>query len=162
MCRWVDVSYDPSSVCIWTRGLADLAKTPDQRRAFHTLPVGHGEGRLTAESPGVIAALEERGQVALRYDDNFNGSEASIAGVCDASGRIFGLMPHPDRFLDWTNHPAWTRLDPAIRRGETPGALVFRNAVELVSAPRTGGLPAPRSSSSEVTSRAATRAATHR
>ncbi len=132
LCRWVDLAYEPESVCLWTRGLAGLAADADSRRAFHMLPVGHGEGRLAAASPAVISALESCGQVAVRYRDNFNGSEGAVAGVCDASGRIFGLMPHPDRFLDWTRHPAWTRLPEAVRSGPTPGMMMFRNAVEAV------------------------------
>jgi phosphoribosylformylglycinamidine synthase len=77
----------------------------------------------------VLRALEAGGQVALRYADNVNGSEAAIAGICDASGRIFGLMPHPERYLDWTRHPFWTRLEPSVRSGDTPGLAIFRNAV---------------------------------
>lgn len=134
MCRWVDVSYDPSSACIWTRGLSDLGATAESRLANHTLPVGHGEGRLCAASPEVITHLERSGQIAVRYADNFNGSEAAIAGVCDPSGRIFGLMPHPDRFLTWTRHPAWTRMNPALRSGDTPGLRMFKNAVEAAAA----------------------------
>ncbi len=137
VCRWVDLAYEPTSVCIWTKGLDALAHDPESRRAFHMLPVGHGEGRLAAASPDLIAALEARGQVAVRYVDNFNGSEGAIAGVCDPSGRIFGLMPHPDRFLDWTRHPAWTRLPEAWRSGPTPGAMMFRNAVEAVAGAAT-------------------------
>lgn len=129
-CRWVGVRYEPRSVCVWTRGLADLARNEEERGAYEVLPVGHGEGRLVAESAGVMEALERRGQVAVRYAENFNGSEGSVAGVCDATGRVFGLMPHPDRFLSWTRHPAWTRLSARVREGEAPGARMFRNAVE--------------------------------
>ena len=53
-----------------------------------------------------------------------------IAGICDASGLVFGLMPHPERYLRWTRHPRWTRLDAAARRGDPPGLAIFRNAVE--------------------------------
>ena len=96
------------------------------------VPVAHGEGRLVARDAGVIRRLEAQGQVPLRYTDNFNGSQGAIAGVCDPTGRIFALMPHPERFLDWTRHPWWTRLDPSVRRGPTPGLKVFLNAVEAV------------------------------
>jgi phosphoribosylformylglycinamidine synthase len=97
------------------------------------LPVAHGEGRLVAASPAVIAALERAGQVALRYRDNYNGSEGAIAGVCDRTGRVFGLMPHPDRFLDWTRHPSWTRLSAPRRATTPPGLRMFQNAVEAAS-----------------------------
>lgn len=123
VCRWVPVRYERASVCVWTRGLADLNPVASQ------LPVGHGEGRLTPRSPEVLAALESRGQIALRYADNYNGSAGAIAGVCDATGRIFGLMPHPDRFLDWTRHPTWTRLDESQRSRPTPGMAMFHNAL---------------------------------
>ncbi|MHC5068746.1 MAG: phosphoribosylformylglycinamidine synthase subunit PurQ, partial [Planctomycetota bacterium] len=56
----------------------------------------------------------------------FNGSDRGIAGICDPSGRVFGLMPHPERFLRWENHPAWTRLE---RRREGDGVRLFRAAV---------------------------------
>lgn len=133
MCRWVEVAYEANSACIWTKGLSDLGVDDESRAANHTLPVGHGEGRLSALSPAIIEQLERQGQVAVRYADNFNGSEGAIAGVCDPTGRIFGLMPHPDRFLAWTRHPFWTRLSPRERSGDTPGLKMFKNAVEVAS-----------------------------
>lgn len=138
--RWVGFRVEPRTVCVWLRGL-DEAVAPAHRGDVHVLPVAHGEGRVTADGPGLIRELEQRGQVALRYTDNFNGSEGAIAGVCDATGRIFGLMPHPERYLDWTRHPYWTRLPGEVRRGETPGLRMFRNAVEAASQQRG---PAPR------------------
>ncbi|CAG0955159.1 Phosphoribosylformylglycinamidine synthase subunit PurQ [Phycisphaerales bacterium] len=130
--RWVGVTYEVQSACIWTRGLMDGIE-PQMERDASLLPVAHGEGRLVATDPGVISALEQGGQVVLRYRDNFNGSTGAIAGVCDASGRVFGLMPHPERYLDWTRHPYWTRLDANLRTQPTPGLRVFKNAVEAVS-----------------------------
>lgn len=125
--RWVGVEPELTSPCIWTRPLAQL--DPSVRM----LPVGHGEGRLLFESPAALERIEAGGQIALRYTDNFNGSDGAVAGVCDPTGRIFGLMPHPDRFLDWTRHPFWTRLDPTRRRGDAPGLAMFRSAVEAVA-----------------------------
>jgi phosphoribosylformylglycinamidine synthase len=124
--RWVGMQPDPQSPCIWTRGLAEYG---DEARMF---PVAHGEGRLVARDEAVLRRLEESGQAAVRYSDNYNGSQGAIAGVCDPSGRIFALMPHPERFLDWNRHPWWTRLPAAVRRGPTPGLRVFLNAVEAV------------------------------
>ncbi len=128
--RWVGVKPDPTSRCIWTAGLAEqFAGMPDAMQ----LPIAHGEGRFVAASPAVLERLKANGQVALRYTENPNGSEDSIAGICDASGRIFGLMPHPERYLDWTRHPYWTRLPEAQRRGDTLGLAMLRNAVRAVA-----------------------------
>lgn len=126
--RWVGVAPVAGSVCVWTQGLAEAFKN-DQRRDVMQLPIAHGEGRFVTSSPAVLDALKSGGQIALTYTDNPNGSTADIAGICDASGRIFGLMPHPERYLDWTMHPYWTRLAPAARTGPTPGLLMFMNAV---------------------------------
>jgi phosphoribosylformylglycinamidine synthase subunit PurQ / glutaminase len=126
--RWVPVAPETSSVCIWTRGLAPGASADTMQ-----LPVAHGEGRFITASPEVLKDLRESGRIALRYLDNYNGSEGAIAGICDASGLVFGLMPHPERYLDWTRHPYWTRLDASQRRGTTPGLRIFQNAVEAVA-----------------------------
>ncbi|MFG0305920.1 MAG: phosphoribosylformylglycinamidine synthase subunit PurQ [Phycisphaerales bacterium JB040] len=125
--RWATVDPDPDAPCVWTRGLEGL---PDRVR---TLPIAHGEGRLIA-SPETLERLRTGGHVALRYAEDVNGSADRIAGLCDATGRIFGLMPHPERYLDWNRHPAFTRLDGATTSGEAPGLTMFRNAVHAVSA----------------------------
>jgi phosphoribosylformylglycinamidine synthase subunit PurQ / glutaminase len=104
------------------------------------LPVGHGEGKFVVNDRSVLAALEAAGQVVLRYCDeageptqqypaNPNGSLHAAAGVCDPSGRIFGLMPHPDRHFDPLLHPRWTRRGLAA---EGDGLRLFRNAVEAL------------------------------
>ena len=136
--RWVGVATPPRSVCIWTQGLAEpfapeSGPSPDLHDIM-LLPVAHGEGRFQAASEDVLDALEARGQIALTYLDNFNGSARAIAGICDPTGRIFGLMPHPERFLEWTRHPYWTRLSPALRSKPTPGLTIFRNAVVAATA----------------------------
>lgn len=121
--RWVGVEVPAETRCIWTRGL-------DGTPATMLLPVAHGEGRFSA-TPEQLAALQSGGQVALRYrhDDNPNGSLGDVAGICDASGLVFGLMPHPERFTRWSQHPFWTRLDAAERRAEPIGLHMFRQAV---------------------------------
>ncbi len=129
--RWVGMSLEPSTVCIWTRGLAQAAAARDPDLMM--LPVAHGEGRFVADTPETIRELEAHGQVVFRYTENYNGSEGAIAGICDASGRIFGLMPHPERYLEWTLHPYWTALEPHQRRGDTPGLMLFKSAVEAVT-----------------------------
>lgn len=124
---WSPMLIESASPCVWTRGLDEYG--PD----VMMYPSGHGEGRLTADSEATLDALEQNGQVALRYGDNFNGSARAIAGVCDRSGRVFGMMPHPDRFLEWNRHPFWTRLPASVRRGPAPGLRLFMNAVEAAS-----------------------------
>lgn len=137
--RWVRVAANPSSPCLWTRPLVDwAAENPDEVGDVMLLPIAHGEGRFVAADDRVLASLREHGQIALTYTNNPNGSAADIAGICDTSGRIFGLMPHPERYLDWTMHPFWTRLNPTTRSGSkpTPGARMFRAAVEAATAAR--------------------------
>ena len=128
---WARVEIDPESPCVWTRGL-DLGLAGEERTHALRLPLASGEGRFVAASDAVLAQLEANHQIPLRYADNLNGSQAGVAGVCDPTGRIFGLMPHPDRYLAWTNHPYWTRLPDSLRTGDTPGLRLFRNAVESV------------------------------
>jgi phosphoribosylformylglycinamidine synthase len=119
--------------CVWTQGLS-------VDRDTSIIPCAHGEGRFVADED-TIAALEANGQIALRYgaNDHFNGSVNRIAGICDASGLVFGLMPHPERYLHWTQHPRWTRLTNAQRTGDTPGLQMFQNAVAFATAARSGG-----------------------
>ncbi len=125
---WVGVEY-PQSRCIWTAGLQDVPA------ADAILPIAHGEGRLVADE-STLDALEAGGQIAVRYTSNPNGSMRSIAGVCDPTGLVLGLMPHPERFADRRQHPSWTRPGAAGCDEPTPGARMFRNAVEHVSAAR--------------------------
>ena len=118
--RWVRLVAQPDSVCVWTRGLDRFA-----------LPIAHGEGRFVPESDEALERWRGAGQIALCYaaDDNPNGSVADVAGVCDPSGLVLGLMPHPERYTHATNHPNWTRFSPQ-RLAETPAGLrLFQNAV---------------------------------
>jgi phosphoribosylformylglycinamidine synthase len=104
------------------------------------LPVAHGEGKFVLAQPDGLAALEAAGQVILHYADetgrptqaypaNPNGSPGAVAGLCDPTGRIFGLMPHPERFTDPLQHPRWTRGES---RPEGDGLRIFRNAVNAL------------------------------
>jgi phosphoribosylformylglycinamidine synthase I len=94
-CEWVRLAA-PASRCIWTRDLADFE-----------CPIAHGEGRYVHADPAGLAAA---GQVALRYaGTNPNGSTDDIAGVCDASGVVLGLMPHPENHVLARQHPRRTR-----------------------------------------------------
>ncbi len=125
---WTLVEIPADTRCVWTRGIVGVDA------AACLLPSAHGEGRFVADE-SVVAKLVESGQVALRYaaDRNFNGSIDRIAGICDASGLVLGLMPHPERYTRWTQHPTWTRLSPETRDGETLGLRMFRNAVRHAS-----------------------------
>lgn len=127
---WVRVKPMPGSPCIWTEGLAERFSA--NADATMRLPIAHGEGRFVTSDKAVLKDLMLGGQIALTYVDNPNGSEADIAGICDPSGRIFGLMPHPERYLDWTRHPFWTRLPEHVSSGPTPGLMMFQNAVRAV------------------------------
>ena len=133
--RWVQLEAEGDR-CIFTRGVQRLY-----------LPVAHGEGKFFADRE-TLEALEKAGCVVLRYGDgqggparslfpwNPNGSLNDIAGICDPTGRVFGMMPHPERHLHLTNHPRWTQIkDRALREGnplprEGDGMQIFRNAVE--------------------------------
>lgn len=130
--RWVKVGFPPST-CVWTR---DLPPTE--------MPVRHGEGKLIVANPAVLDALQRGGRVAATYlarrgrgpaayPDNPNGSVADIAGVCDSSGRVFGLMPHPEAFLHPENHPRWTR-EPVSEGG---GLAIFSRGVAFAQDIRT-------------------------
>lgn len=130
--KWVSLEVPRDTVCVWTRGLDRF-----------DLPIAHGEGRFVTASPEVLETLKRNHQIALRYSAsgtfcsgagqgcNPNGSVDDIAGVCDPSGRVLGLMPHPERHTDTTHHPLWTR-QVAERATQTPAGLqMFINAVEV-------------------------------
>jgi len=128
-CRWVRLVNPRNKRCIWTRGIDSI-----------DLPVAHGEGRFVA-SLDLVDRLFDEGMVVFRYadsdgnptmdfPDNPNGSMRAIAGICDSSGLIFGLMPHPERYSTPYNHPLATLQK---LRGELPneglGLQIFRNGV---------------------------------
>jgi phosphoribosylformylglycinamidine synthase len=100
------------------------------------LPIAHAEGQFVGRDESTLDRLEEAGQLALRYCQseacasapyNPNGAARDVAGMSDRSGRVFGLMPHPERFIDHTQHPQCTRL---AKRDEGDGLQVFQNAVQ--------------------------------
>ncbi len=125
-CRWVHLAADPTSVCVFTRGI----ERPIE------VPVAHGEGRFVTRDAATLAALRAAGLVALRYvaadggppsyPENPNGSEDDIAGVCNPGGNVLGLMPHPENAALPYQHPRWTR-EPL--RNEGDGLIIFRNAI---------------------------------
>ena len=121
----------------WVRLAVCTNRCPFLKPAtFLEMPVEHAEGKVIAAGEAVLDRLRREQLIALRYVDaegrhdrypaNPNGSVDGIAGLCDPTGRIFGLMPHPDRHFLPTHHPLWTRRDA----GGTPdGLTVFQNAV---------------------------------
>ena len=97
-CRWVTLTHNPASPCVFTRTLTEPIYCP----------VAHGEGRFVANNnlPDSTIALRYEGE---GYPANPNGSVDNIAGICNQSGTILGLMPHPeDHIVPW-QHPRWTR-----------------------------------------------------
>lgn len=134
-CRWVTVRAEDCA-CPWLPAGESMP-----------VPVAHAEGRFTVRDPDVLAELIEKRQVALKYIEagsdsasyphNPNGSVADIAGICDPTGRVLGLMPHPERNLTPWNHPHWTRLAP---REEGEGLSFYRRMVEVAAG--TAPLPA--------------------
>ena len=120
-CRWVYMVANKQSNCVFTKGIDSLY-----------LPVAHGEGKLVAD-PAILPRLnvalyytDEAGNTSAGYPHNPNGSMNNIAGICDSSGRVFGLMPHPERHVRGTQHPQWTRLGA---RPYGDGFPIFQNAV---------------------------------
>ncbi|MSR41408.1 MAG: phosphoribosylformylglycinamidine synthase [Phycisphaerales bacterium] len=121
---WVGMEVPAETKCVWTRHLRCTSATS-------IIPCAHGEGRFVADDE-TVEQLEANGQIAMRYTaaDHFNGSCNRIAGICDSTGLVFGLMPHPERYLHWTQHPRWTRLSATDREAVPPGLQMFQNAVE--------------------------------
>ncbi|MBT9136787.1 MAG: Phosphoribosylformylglycinamidine synthase subunit PurQ [Firmicutes bacterium] len=126
---WTHLKANPLSPCVFTKGLG-----------FFRLPVRHGEGKLVAKKD-VLKKIASENLVALQYCDesgdvsagfpfNPNGSIMNIAGICDETGRIFGLMPHPEAYLSPYNAPDWTakKLQSALAKNGD-GMKIFSNAV---------------------------------
>lgn len=106
-----------NSKCVWTRGIKKVIQ----------LPIAHGEGKFIPQDKSILKKLWGNKQVAFQYyRGNPNGSVDDIAGVCDTSGRIFGLMPHPERHFLPTHHPRWTR-EGLQKQGD--GAIIFKNGI---------------------------------
>jgi phosphoribosylformylglycinamidine synthase len=132
--RWIRLA-PKSEKCVWTNGI----KEP------FDLPVAHGEGKFVAESETLRESLWKNDQVALVYvladgspakgqfPDNPNGSVDDIAGVCDQTGLVFGLMPHPERHLTPQQHPGWSRLSEKELAKSGAGLSLFKNAVEATA-----------------------------
>ena len=137
---WVHLKVNPNSPCVFTRGLDSLE-----------LPVRHGEGKFYADAD-ILSTLQSLGQIVLQYalptgalaggrfPDNPNGSALDIAGICDATGLVLGLMPHPEAHIAPFQHPAWTADKETYRRQGLPypeedraGLTIFKNAVNYLA-----------------------------
>ncbi len=128
--RWSWLKVNAASPCVFTKNLSGLY-----------YPVRHGEGKLVVDDEETLERLRRENLIALQYSDdqykdpvmtypgNPNGSVDAIAGLCDPTGRLFGLMPHPEAFLHRTNHPRWTREELPE---EGQGVALFRNAVDFI------------------------------
>lgn len=137
--QWVHLAANPKSPCVFTKGITKA-----------DYPIRHGEGKFIADQ-AVVDDLVANNQVVFQYADkegslangafplNPNGSMADIAGICDTTGRIFGLMPHPEAYNHFTNHPDWTREVQALKRQgkqadleSTVGIQLFKNGVDYI------------------------------
>ncbi|TET25846.1 MAG: phosphoribosylformylglycinamidine synthase I [Dehalococcoidia bacterium] len=121
-CHWVHLEVDKKSPCVFTKGIDRMY-----------LPVAHAEGKVIAE-PEILPRLnvvlryaDKKGDTKAGYPHNPNGSVANIAGISDSSGRVFALMPHPERHIRGSQHPQWTR-QPGKKYGD--GFKIFANAVK--------------------------------
>ena len=115
-CEWVGIKKVNSK-----------AKWLDKLPAEFELPIAHGEGKFVTKDKKVLKDVEENGHVVFRYAPaNPNGSENSIAGICNSTGNVVGMMPHPERFITKFQHPAWTRKKFGAH---TPGFLFWQAAV---------------------------------
>lgn len=128
--RWVSLRINPESPCIFTKGLEVVE-----------FPVRHGEGKFVTKDEDTLKAIAAQNLIVMQYVHpetkeptqeypyNPNGAEMAIAGICDPSGRIFGLMPHPEAYHHRTNHPLWTRKELPE---EGMGIALFQNAVNYI------------------------------
>jgi phosphoribosylformylglycinamidine synthase subunit PurQ / glutaminase len=141
--QWVTIHINLDSPCIYTKGISLLKS-----------PVRHGEGKIIIDSTDTLDRIIKNEQHALMYNlkdtkkpaqgnfpDNPNGSEHDIAGICDPTGLIFGLMPHPEAFNDWTNADQWTRTKYEMKKKginykeinpEGDGIKIFRNVCDYI------------------------------
>ncbi len=137
--RWVRLRVNPASRTPFLRGIDTLE-----------MPVRHGEGRLVlpdaatgealaAAGLNCLAYIDANGDGTSAYPSNPNGADLNCAGLCDPTGRIFGLMPHPEAFLTVYNHPQWRRKLRAGAGEEGEGLRIFRNIVGWIEEGRAIG-----------------------
>ncbi len=150
--RWVRLAIEPEK-CIFLQGISEME-----------LPVAHGEGKFVTRDAAVFESMSAAGRLVMKYESiaessnqsevrnpkseispsvpypaNPNGAMGDVAGICDETGRVFGLMPHPERFVDWTQHPRWTR-EPRAKRATACGCFKTRSDTSDRRARLAGGL----------------------
>ena len=128
-CRWINLKTEETH-CLWVEGLAQVI----------SLPVAHGEGKFISANKKILKILESNRQVVFRYVDerakaagypyNPNGSQGNIAGICNGKGNVFGLMPHPERFVFRWQHPSRLHRGDGTEFGW--GLEIFKNAIKFV------------------------------
>lgn len=119
--RWVRMNVHQNNICKWTEGLTDIE-----------LPVRHGEGRvvfLSGQEKTIYERLVAQGQVVLQYQEDINGSYAQIAGICDPTGLVLGLMPHPEAFLFQATNRTLSS-SPPLSAGD--GQALFQNILRYL------------------------------
>ncbi len=129
--RWVRLKVNIQTPCVWTKDIEIIE-----------LPVRHGEGKFIPKDNIVLKQLKDNHQIVIQYAKkdnslangeypiNPNGSIEDIAGICDPTGRIFGLMPHPEAFWDAKLHPLWNRLK---LNGPGEGLRIFENGISFAN-----------------------------
>ena len=133
--RWVTLEFDSQSPCIWTKNIERIE-----------CPVRHGEGKFVTNDQNLMDKWAKKGQLVARYVDpdskypsssdeilpfpiSPNQSWRNVAGVCDPTGLVFGLMPHPEAYHSTWLSPDWTR-ETSLKHGPSPTMAIFRNAVD--------------------------------
>ncbi len=111
--KWVELERNTESPCIWTKKLPETL----------SLPARHGEGRFVCRDEEVLFRLQSQNQIVFRYRENFNGATDRIAGICDPSGLVFALMPHPEAAVHEWQLPF---------SGRAWGGQFFKSAVEYL------------------------------
>lgn len=139
-CRWINLKREKSR-CVFLPDPVSLYSDTgsSQSESVFQLPVNHGEGKFFAtndilrkienEDLVVFRYVDEKGKPTQKYPANPNGSQNAIAAICDLSGRILAIMPHPEKFVDATQHPNWRRIDKNIK---PHGSVIFENMVDYV------------------------------
>ena len=129
--RWTYLKVDPASPCLFTKGID---------KGIY-LPMRHGEGKFMCDTDETLQRIEREHLGVFKYSGpdylattmefpaNPNGSQNAIAGICDPTGRLMGLMPHPEAFVHYTQHPRWTR-EQLPQEGD--GLILYKNAAEYV------------------------------
>lgn len=130
--RWVQLNVNQKSKCIFTKNIRHIY-----------LPVRHGEGKFVTKDQTVLERLKENNQIVIQYVNdkkqptmeypmNPNGSVEAIAGICDPTGRVFGLMPHPTAYLTVFNHPRYYKMKRNGQIEPAQGTSIFKNATQYI------------------------------